>query len=262
MQLTEFHAEKERATKDLKTEIKIVRTYNTELEKNKSTLEEALHVAAAELSAAQEETRSLIGDVREQKRLYRAANERAKDLEKQLHDVKEPAKKTELRKMVKQLTDERDVLAKRVKDSTAISSTVSALREEAQTQKATAQKAIEKTGQLIKIQESLQTQLHERAKEVVSLNDTITTLERKLKAPRKDPSVKTTHKPQKETEARIEKMFTHYDSLHNKNMVLIGKLNMMAQAGGFGNPRSTYRKELEALKAPALEELEEYKERG
>jgi hypothetical protein len=115
---------------------------------------------------------------------------------------------------------------------------------------------------LQKVQASLQSQLHQRSTEIISLRGIITRLESKSKVSRKDPSVKATQKLNKEVQARIDKMFTHYDSLHNKNMVLIGKLNMMAQAGGFGNPGSTYRKELEALKAPGLEELDEYKERA
>lgn len=61
-------------------------------------------------------------------------------------------------------------------------------------------------------------------------------------------------------QAKKEAMFSHYDSAQNKNSVLIGKLTTMAQAGGFGNHGSISQKELDALRARPLTELDEYKE--
>ena len=61
-------------------------------------------------------------------------------------------------------------------------------------------------------------------------------------------------------ETCIAKVYDYYDAAQSNNTVLISKLTMMAQAGGFGGPNTVYRKELEALKAPALTDLEEYEE--
>jgi hypothetical protein len=64
----------------------------------------------------------------------------------------------------------------------------------------------------------------------------------------------------KTAQANTKAMFEHYDSVQNKNTVLIGKMRMMAKAGGFDGPNTSFRKELDALKAPELTELDEYEE--
>ena len=60
--------------------------------------------------------------------------------------------------------------------------------------------------------------------------------------------------------ARTDAMFEHYDSVQNKNTVLIGKMRMMAKAGGFDGPNTAFRKDSDALKAPELTDLDEYQE--
>jgi len=47
-------------------------------------------------------------------------------------------------------------------------------------------------------------------------------------------------------------MFEQYDLVQNKNTVLIGKMRMMAKAGGFDGPNTSFHKELDSLKAPSL----------
>lgn len=69
---------------------------------------------------------------------------------------------------------------------------------------------------------------------------------------------KTAREALKAARTKTTAMFSHYDAIQNKNTILIGKLAMMANVGGFGNPGSAYRKELDTLKAPPLTELEEY----
>jgi hypothetical protein len=64
----------------------------------------------------------------------------------------------------------------------------------------------------------------------------------------------------KAAKAKTKAMFEQYDLVQNKNTVLIGKLRMMAEAGGFDGPNTSFRKELDALKAPELTELDEYEE--
>lgn len=62
----------------------------------------------------------------------------------------------------------------------------------------------------------------------------------------------------KATEVRLEKMFVHYEALHTKNTKLAGKLMRMAKAGGFGGQGTTWRKEMDALTASEVEELDEF----
>jgi hypothetical protein len=51
-----------------------------------------------------------------------------------------------------------------------------------------------------------------------------------------------------------------HDSV-NRNTVLIGKMRMMAKASGFDGPNTSFWKELDALEAPELTELDKYEER-
>lgn len=64
----------------------------------------------------------------------------------------------------------------------------------------------------------------------------------------------------KTAQAKTSAMYEHYDSVQNKNTVLIGKMRMMAKAGGFDGPNTSFRKELDSLRAPELTELDEYDE--
>lgn len=64
----------------------------------------------------------------------------------------------------------------------------------------------------------------------------------------------------KAAQAKANSIYKHYDSVQKKNTVLIGKLRMMAKAGGLDGPDTAFRKELDALKAPELTELNEYEE--
>jgi predicted nucleic acid-binding Zn-ribbon protein len=96
-------------------------------------------------------------------------------------------------------------------------------------------------------------------KRIAELDDTISKLRRQDTGHRARVDKKAADNAVKSAKAKTDAMFAHYDIVQNKNTVLIGKLTMMAQAGGFGNPGSNYRKELDALKVPSLEELDECK---
>lgn len=99
-------------------------------------------------------------------------------------------------------------------------------------------------------------------KRIAELDDTISKLRRQDTGHRARVDKKAADNAVKSAKAKTDAMFAHYDIVQNKNTVLIGKLTMMAQAGGFGNLGSNYRKELDALKAPSLEELDECKNSG
>ncbi|KZM25442.1 hypothetical protein ST47_g3418 [Ascochyta rabiei] len=126
---------------------------------------------------------------------------------------------------------------------------------------------LHKRGQMIRDQERIISQLQKSQDETklqLQQRDAKIT-ELKARCPEKKhdmdkSAVKQAQKQAKTSEARVKKMFDHYDTLHNQNVILIGKLTAMAQAGGFGNRGSMYRKELDALKAPSLEELKEFGE--
>jgi hypothetical protein len=118
---------------------------------------------------------------------------------------------------------------------------------------------------LRKAQENLTTAIQKRNEEIEALNmsrSSETPIPVSVKVKKEDKEVKRTRKALKGAEARLAKMHEHYDSLHDKNTIMLGKLTAMAQAGGFGTRGSLYRKELDSLKAPSLDELEDAEQSG
>lgn len=103
-------------------------------------------------------------------------------------------------------------------------------------------------------QRNLQAQIEERDAEIEAL---------KLNGPAKESkkgrsAVKEAQKQAESAKQATRQMYNHYDTLHSKNMILIGKYEMLGRLLNVGAPGSSFRKELDGLKAPALNKLEEY----
>lgn len=109
-----------------------------------------------------------------------------------------------------------------------------------------------------KSQQSLMLQVQQRDEEIAVLKSKCTVDAARTKSTALRKAEKTAREALKAARTKTTAMFSHYDAIQNKNTILIGKLAMMANVGGFGNPGSAYRKELDTLKAPPLTELEEY----
>ncbi|XPS79489.1 hypothetical protein M3J09_011470 [Ascochyta lentis] len=254
----------EQRAEDFKTEIRILRNYNTELEQGQRELEAELRTSRQHLSAAKAEIDNLNEDVNEQKHLCKEATAAKEALQKRLQNPNMPHKEAELNRTIKLLTEERDKLAKRVQDLAAEIFPVSVLQDAAKVHQTTARKSAKKLREVLKTQGDLESQLQLREAEIAELRR-----QPPRKVPKKDRAA--LKEAQKQTNAAMEahevakeqvgNMFLHYDVLHGKNLLLVGKLTAMAQVGGFGNHNSIYRKELDALKGLPLEELDEYKAR-
>ncbi|KAJ8117178.1 hypothetical protein OPT61_g1555 [Boeremia exigua] len=105
--------------------------------------------------------------------------------------------------------------------------------------------------QLLRTKHELEAQVRQRDTQILALNARRTTKKHRV-TKREAGGLK---EALKQAEARIERLGEHYDGLHTKNLVMWGKLKGMAEAGGFGHRNSNYKKDLDALKAPALDEL-------
>jgi hypothetical protein len=53
-------------------------------------------------------------------------------------------------------------------------------------------------------------------------------------------------------------VFKQYDLVQNKNTMLIGKVRIIAKAGGFDRPNTSVWKELDSLRASEPAKLDEY----
>ncbi|KAF3044731.1 hypothetical protein E8E12_009937 [Didymella heteroderae] len=250
-------------TEDLKAEIKIIRKYNADLEHDRSTLEQKLQAAQQEVQNAQDKISGLEEDLEEQKQLCGAVIKAKEKLARQQQAPQgDPRGKDKLQRTIQILADERDGLAKKVKDMSTGSSSAATWQDAAKANKAAAKKSNEKTRKALETQRDLEVQLQQRDAEIAELK----------RNPPKKSSKKAVKEAEKQTnaainaqmaaEGRLESFFQHYDTLHGKNLVLVSKLTAMAQVGGFGNHGSIYRKELEALKGMPLEDLDEYKEQS
>jgi predicted RNase H-like nuclease (RuvC/YqgF family) len=112
-------------------------------------------------------------------------------------------------------------------------------------------------------QNSLEEDLQQRSAEIEVLKlqrSTEGTKSSSTAIKKEDKANKRTKEALKVAGARLKQMHEHYDSLHTKNTIMLGKLTAMVQAGGFGNRGSLYRKELDSPKAPSLDELLQYEE--
>lgn len=248
---------------DLKTEIKILRNYNADLEKDRRTLEQELQAAQQEVLTAQDKVSGLREDLDEQERLCKAAI-KAKEIPASQRQAPQDdsREKAELKRTIQVLADERDGLAKKLKDMLAESSSVAIWQDAAKANKSTAKKSNEKVREVLKTQRDLKFQLQQRDAEIAELKRNPPKKSWKKAAKEAEKQADAAIEARKAAEGRVENLFQHYDVLHGKNLVLISKLTAMAQVGGFGNHGSIYRKELDALKGPALEELDEYKEQS
>lgn len=248
-------------TEDLKTEIKILRGYNANLEHEKRTIEQTLQTAQQEVVTAQDKVSALEEDLDEQKRLHTAAIKSKEVLTKQGQvSIDDSRERAELKRTSQLLTDERDRLAKKVKDMSANSSSTAFWQDAAKASKAAAKNSNDKLREALQTQHDLELLLSQHAAE---------TAQPKLAPPRAS-SKKAVKAAEKQTRAatearvaadrRVDALAHHYDALHSKNCHLVGKLTAMAQVGGFGNHGSIYRRELDALRGLPLEHLDVYKE--
>lgn len=192
-----------------RTEIKILRTHNNELARDKHRLEERVREMRTQVV-------HLEVDLGTQKRLCTASARKEQEMRTEVEVAK-----TALNTLRKKTAEDSGIIK-----------------------------------QLLKTKLSLETQLRQKDTAIKSLNENA--LER---PPQKCGSIckavkKDTRRAQKKAEGRVEKLKEQYDSVQTKNTILVGKLTAMAQAGGFGNRGSFYRKELDSLKAPSLDELE------
>lgn len=253
----------EQRAEDLKTEIKILQNYNAELEEDRRTLESELRASQQQLSTAKATTSDLNEDLDEQKRLLKAATQAKEALARQRQDPrKESREKAELNRTVKLLTDERDGLAKKVKDMSVESFSVSVWQDAAKAHQAIAKKNTEKVREALGTQRDLEVQLQQRDAEIAELKRNPPKKSSKRAIKEAEQHAQAALEARMAAERRAHNMFQHYDVLHGKNLVLVGKLTAMAQVGGFGNHGSIYRKELDALKGIPLEELDAYKDQS
>lgn len=262
-EMEKLEASSAQRTEDLKTEIKILRNYNADLEEDRRTLEQELQTAQQEVLTAQDKVSGLREDLDEQERLCKAAIKAKELLASQRQAPQDDSReKAELKRTIQILADERDGLAKKLKDMSAESSSVAIWQDAAKANKAAAKKSNEKVRVVLKAQRDLEFQLQQRDAEIAELkrNPPKKSWKKAVKEAQKQADAAI--EAQKAAEGRVENLFQHYDLLHGKNLVLVGKLTAIAQVGGFGNHGSIYRKELNALKGPALEELDEYKEQS
>ena len=111
-----------------------------------------------------------------------------------------------------------------------------------------------------KAQQDLVSKLQRCEAQIAGLQSSHRTADSPHRSDRNKKAVQKAEEAANTAHAKAKAMFEHYDSVQNKNTVLIGKMRMMAKAGGFDGPNTAFRKELDALKAPELTELDEYEE--
>lgn len=111
-----------------------------------------------------------------------------------------------------------------------------------------------------KAQQDLVSKLQRCEAQIAGLQSSHRTADSPHRSDRNKKAVQKAEEAANTAHAKTKAMFEHYDSVQNKNTVLIGKMRMMAKAGGFDGPNTAFRKELDALKAPELTELDEYEE--
>jgi predicted nucleic acid-binding Zn-ribbon protein len=212
-------------------EVGWLRRRNKDLEDDKSLLESEVQSLNIKLQRLETDVSDLSLDLRERETLYRESLQAEQKDQDQNSDIDDITRKYKRWKQSARLNEDR----------------VEELEEE-----------LDHERQRF---EHLQTQKKELEKEYQKRGSKIIELMRDLDS---DKALKKVNKAVKESKrillARLEGMYAHYHTLHGKNEALVAKLMAMAEAGGFGHHSSKYRKEVDALKGQALEELQEYKE--
>ncbi|KAF1845999.1 uncharacterized protein K460DRAFT_355734 [Cucurbitaria berberidis CBS 394.84] len=225
-----------------RVEIKSLREHNAKLEYNATAHNDKTRALEAKIL-------SLTEEVREQKSLHKAgSSDDARILKRRIKLSIERAERQ--KQQIKDLVKETDTLSRKVEK----------LKAERQTtrpeQGNTA--VLDQSDQIKTLQAHaarLKQKLRERGDHLIRLsrdNISRTELRREKKAALEATKSLRTH---------VAGMFIHYRALSEKNAVLLEKLSGMAEAGGFGDPGSLYRKELDRLKGQPIEELYEYKSR-
>lgn len=113
--------------------------------------------------------------------------------------------------------------------------------------------------ELQRMKNKFQVQLHQRDAEIATLKRTPLS----QRSDRVNKAVEEAAKANRAREAAEElvtKMYKHYDTVQFNNSIMVGRLEAQAINMGLRDRRSTIRRELDAMKAPPLTNLHEYKE--
>jgi hypothetical protein len=113
--------------------------------------------------------------------------------------------------------------------------------------------------ELQRTKNKFQVQLHQRDAEIATLKWTPLS----QRSDRVNKAVEEAAKANRAKEAAEElvtKMYKHYDTVQVNNSIMVGRLEAQAINMGLRDRRSTIRRELDAMKAPPLTNLREYKE--
>jgi myosin heavy subunit len=242
--------------KAARTEIRMLHEHTTNLAEEKTALVCNLKLLKEEHGTLRAEISALTQNLCEQKKLCAS-----KKMYGSGRDSKAAA--AELRKHKKELRKCKKLNSKMVKENKKLSEKVAELETErlaSLSLQKTAKDSAEEASKAHERIEKLQNQIvkldrgfRQRGEQLIELS--------------RDSVSKDKIKMQKKAaveakgllQTRMSGMFRNYQMLHKKNTALLEKLVSTAEARGFGDADSTYRKELKLLKGQPLEKLCEFK---